>query len=186
LLLLPTGLLFVAAGLTNSPPIGDEAVSDSIWVFVGAVIVAAFGYFFINRYYVNTFGKINPSTAVKVRVAAYTVVAAVVICVGISIDSQLDLPISAYGFAYSVTLLAYYRLIVGLRPYHWILLGGLAVLCALPIWGGVDDKLSLALIGLGLVSMAVGVFDHRELLRSLDAVRSSAVAGEVGVDADIS
>jgi hypothetical protein len=179
LLLLPTGLIFLASGLFDSPPIGDEETSSTFGFFIATLVVAGLGYVVINRYYARRFGRVDVSTRVKARVTVITVLVMVAICVAIVIDSELDLPVCTYGATFAACLLVYYRLLVGLRPYHWVLLGGLTLLNLVPVWGGVDDKISLALIPMGLATMAVGLFDHRDMVRSIEAVRSSTVAGAV-------
>jgi hypothetical protein len=175
LLLLPTGLIFLAAGLFDTPPIGDEPVSGGAPWFVVALAVAGVGYFAFNRYYVTKFGRVEPPRRTLVRIAVYTVVGAVLISVGITLDMQLDLSSSLFGAAYGASLLVYYRMLDVLRPYHVALLGGFVVLALAPIWGGAQDKVSAVMIPMGLVTMAVGVCDHRDLMRSLREARSAGV-----------
>jgi hypothetical protein len=174
---LPTGLIFVAAGLFNMPPIGDEPVSNSAPLFLAALVLAGIGYYAVNRYYVATFGRVEPSRGTLVRITIYTVVFAVAICLGITIDVQSDLPVALYGAAFGASLLTYYWLLGVLRSYHVVLLGGFTLLCLAPIWGGVDDKVSLAMIPMGVVTIAVGLFDHRDLVNSL---RQSSTVGAGG------
>ena len=181
LFMVPTGFLLIAAGLFNMPPIGDEEVPAGAPWFLGALVVAAAGYYLADRYYGTHVGRIEPSRATRVRVSAYTVGAAVVICAGITIDAQLHWPVLLYGAAFAVSLLAYYRLFRVLRPHHVAVLGGLAVLCLVPAWGGIDDRTSAAMIPMGLASIAVGLYDHRDLMRSIGALRARGVAG--GLDA---
>lgn len=179
LLLLPAGLIVVAGGLFNMPPIGDEAVSRTGWYFLGAVVIAAIGYLAFNRYYVTTFGRVDPSTRTKVHVGVYTLLAAIGIAAGISIDTQLDLPVTTFGVAFGVSLLIYYRVMVGLRSYHWAFLGGVVLLSLIPVWGRADDKVSLVMIPIGLATIGVGLFDHRDLVESIREVQRAAIAGEV-------
>ena len=171
LLLLPTGLIFLAAGLFNTPPIGDEPISGGAPWFLAALVVAAVGYLGFNRYYVTTFGRVEPSRGMLVRVTVYTLGCAALIAAGITLDMQLDLPMSLFGAAYGVSLLVYYRMLHVLRRYHLVLLGGFTLLALAPIWGGARDSVSLAMIPMGLVTMAVGVFDHRDLVSSLRQAR---------------
>jgi hypothetical protein len=179
LLALPTGLIFLAAGLVNTPPIGDEPVSRSAPWFLVALAVALLGYYAVNRYYVATFGRVEPSRGTLVRITVCTLLCAGAICVGITLDMQNDWPICLYGVAYAAALLVYYRILDVLRPYHLVLLGGLAVLCLLPIWGAVDDKVSAVMVPMGLVTIAVGLLDHRDLLRSVTLARSAGRGEDV-------
>jgi hypothetical protein len=179
LLLLPTGLILLAAGLFDTPPIGDEPVSGSAPWFVVALAVAALGYFAFNRYYVATFGRVEPSRGTVVRITIYTVIGAALICLGITLDMQLDLRVSLFGAAYGVSLLIYYRMLDVLRPYHLVLLGAFSLLALTPIWGQADDEVSLVMIPMGLVTIAVGWCDHRDLVRTLRRARSA------GLDEDV-
>jgi hypothetical protein len=179
LLLLPTGLLFIAAGLFNMPPIGDEPVSNMAWYFLGAVALAAVGYFAFNRYYLTTFGRVDPSTRTKVHLGVYTALAALGIAAGISIDTQFDLPVTTFGVAFGVSLLIYYRVMVGLRIYHWAFLGGVALLSLVPVWGRLDDKVSIVMIPIGVATIGVGLFDHRDLVTSIRLAQRAVTAGEV-------
>lgn len=111
------------------------------------------------------------------RVGAFTVVAALAICVGMIVDTELTLPITAYGLAFAVAYLAYYWIIVGLKPYHWVVLGGFGLVSVAPIWGGIDDKISLVMIPTGVATILVGLFDHGDLVRSIRRVRSAATVG---------
>ncbi len=171
LLLLPTGLIFLAAGLFNTPPLGDEPVSGGAPWFLAALVVAAVGYLGFNRYYVTTFGRVEPSRGMLVRVIAYTVGCAALIAAGITVDMQLHLPISLFGAAYGVSLLVYYRMLHVLRHHHLVLLGGFILLAVAPIWDGAHDSVSLAMIPMGLVTMAIGILDHRDLISSLQQAR---------------
>jgi hypothetical protein len=172
----PTGVLFIAAGLFNLPPIGDEEVpGGAVWflLVLAAVVVA---YFLIQRYYASTFGRAQPTRAVQWQVAIYTLLAAIGIGIGISIDMNADLPISLYAVAFAASLLGYYAWFTGLRPYHWACLGSVAVLGLLPVWGSVDDKTSIALLPMGVATIVVGLFDHRDLVQSMERARASLVA----------
>jgi hypothetical protein len=179
LLLVPGGLIMIAGGLSNMPPIGAEPVSDTAWYFLGAVAIAAVGYFAFNRYYVTTFGRVDPSSRTKVHLGVYTLLAGLALAAGISIDTQFDLPVTTFGVAFGISLLIYYRVMVGLRSYHWAFLGGLALLSLVPLWGRADDKVSLVMILIGLATIGVGLFDHRDLVTSIRLVQRAAIAGEV-------
>jgi drug/metabolite transporter (DMT)-like permease len=171
----PTGVLFIAAGLFNLP-IGDEEVPASAAWFLLVLIAVGVAYYLINRYYVTTFGRARPTRRVQWQVATYTVLAAIAICVGITIDTNADLRICLYAVTFAASLLGYYAWFTGLRPHHVVCLGAVIVLGLLPIWGGMDDKVSVALIPMGVATIAVGLFDHRDLVRSMRAARAALVA----------
>jgi hypothetical protein len=176
LLLVPVGVVFIGAGLFNLP-IGDEPVSGDAWYFAGLLALAVVGWLLINNYYVTRFGRVDPSRATKAKTGVYTAVAAIAICGGITIDSQFHLPISVYGLCYATSMLAYYQLMVGLRRHHWAFLGGLAILCALPVWGRIDDTVSMTLIPMGVATIGIGLYDHSELVRSFRRLRSTTMPG---------
>jgi uncharacterized membrane protein YiaA len=184
LLLVPTGVLFIAAGLFNMPPIGDEPVSGYAWYFAAVLVLAGVAFVWVNHYYVTRFGRVDQSRRTKTKIAAFTVLCAVAIGVAITLDTQFDLPVSLYGLAYGLALLGYYHVFVGLRPHHWAFLGGLAALCALPVWGGIDDTVSVTLVPMGVATIAIGLYDHRDLVTSMRRVRSVATDGQV--DAHVS
>lgn len=172
----PTGLLLVAAGIFNMPPIGDQRVTGRAVIFFWvAVAIAAAGYLAAARYYQKNFGRVDPSRKIKVRLAGWTAIAVVAISAGIMLDSQRDLPVTAYGALYGISMLLYYHFIVGLKPYHWVLLGGLALLCLTPVWGGFENKAAMAMIPMGVATIGVGLFDHKELVRSIGRVREGMV-----------
>lgn len=177
---LPTGLIFIAAGVFNMPPVGDEPVSTSAPWFVAALVLAALGYYAAHHYYATHFGRVEPTTGTLTRVAVYTVLGAVLICGGITLDMQRDLPVCFFGAAFGISLVVYYRMLDVLQTYHVVLLGGFTAACLLPLWGQVDDKVSTAMIPMGLVTIAVGLLDHRDLVASMERARRSAV----GEDAD--
>ncbi|MBA2283791.1 MAG: hypothetical protein H0W25_21495 [Acidimicrobiia bacterium] len=174
LLLLPTGLLFVVAGVTDFPPVGDEAVSGRAGWFVAALGVALVGYAGFHRHYVTTFGRVERSRAARVRSGVAGLLIVALVCAGISLDSQVDLPVSAFGIAFAGAWLVHYQAVIGLRAYHWLTLGPLGVLSAVPVWGDVDDRVTLAMIPIGLATIALGLFDHRELVRSVRTARAAA------------
>lgn len=175
---LPTGLVFIAAGAFNMPPIGDEPVSTHAAWFVAAMVLAALGYYASSHYYATHFGRVEPTNGTRVRVAVYTVLGAVLICGGITLDMQLELPVSLFGAAFGISLMVYYRMLDVLQRYHLALLGGFTIVCLLPLWGQVDDKVSTTMIPMGLVTIAVGLLDHRDLVGSMQRARHSAIGGD--------
>ena len=68
---------------------------------------------------------------------------------------------------FALATLAYYAILVGLRPHHLIIWGAVFVAGLLPIWGGLGaDRGSLAMIPLGLPRWFPGVLDQRVLASS--------------------
>ena len=79
-----------------------------------------------------------------------------------------DGPQCIYASAFALATLAYYAILVGLRPHHLVIWGAVFVAGLLPIWGGLGvDRDALAMIPLGLAAMLSGLLDQRVLARSL-------------------
>jgi hypothetical protein len=165
LLSIPVGILFIFAGLTNL----GWGPRSPVWVFGAAVLVAGLTYLGISRHYNDTYGRVTPARRDQARATVATVIGAVVIVGGVEMDWLLDLPVSATAAAFALIMLAYYGLIVGLRPHHTIIWGALLVAGLLPVWGGVgrDSKINVGLLLMGVATIAAGIFDHGALKRSL-------------------
>jgi hypothetical protein len=79
-----------------------------------------------------------------------------------------DGPQCIYASAFALATLAYYAILVGLRPHHLVIWGAVLVAGLLPIWGGLGvDRDPLAMIPLGRATMVSGLLDQRVLARSL-------------------
>lgn len=89
---------------------------------------------------------------------------------GITLASDPDL-LSPFGLLFAAATLVHSAMLVGLRAYHWLLLGGLGVLSALPVWGNAADEVSLAMIPIGLAVIGLGLLDHRDLVASIHRLR---------------
>jgi hypothetical protein len=177
LLLVPMGVVFAAAGVLDWPPFGSEPDNGNAVWFLLVLALAAAGYVAVDRWYAATWGRVQPPRGTEVRIGLVTLVVALVMGLAISADIRWDLPVSLFGLVFAVGGLGYYRLVVGLRPYHWGTYGLVGLLCLLPIWGGVGDTVSAALVPIGLATIAVGLFDHRELVRTRDRVREAVTLG---------
>jgi hypothetical protein len=175
LLMVPAGVLLIGAGVFN---MGSASTAP---YFVVVVVLSCIGYLLVDRYYRTTFGAVRATTGATVRVVVHTIAGAVLIGIGITIDGQLDLPITAYGLAFAISLLVYYRVLVGLRLDHWLVLGALAVLSVIPVWGRLDDKASMAMVLIGTTTIVLGLLDHRDLMNTMDRARLLAV-GDHGAD----
>jgi hypothetical protein len=161
LLFIPVGGLCILAALGN----WEVGPLRHTWVFL--VVAAALGlvYLLINRYYVEHYGRLSPSTRQQVR-ATIGVAIAVAVVLGGSLllrsraDWSLDLPVNALAVTFALVMLISYGVGVGLRTHHVIIWGAVLVAGALPVWNGPDPS-NIGLVLAGVAVMAGGLFDHR-------------------------
>jgi hypothetical protein len=161
LLFIPVGGLCILAALGN----WEVGPLRHTWVFL--VVAAALGlvYLLINRYYVEHYGRLSPSTRQQVR-ATIGVAIAVAVVLGGSLllrsraDWSLDLPVNALAVTFALVMLISYGFGVGLRTHHVIIWGAVLVAGALPVWNGPDPS-NIGLVLVGVAVMASGLFDHR-------------------------
>ena len=89
-----------------------------------------------------------------------------------------DGPQCIYASAFALATLAYYAILVGLRPHHIVIWGAIFVAGLLPIWGGLGvDRDALAMIPLGLAAIVSGLLDQRLLARSLAVTTDNRLEG---------
>jgi hypothetical protein len=161
LLFIPLGGLFILAALGN----WEVGPLRHTWAFL--VVAAALGlvYLLINRYYVENYGRLTPSTRQQVRAGAAVAVAVAVVLGGSLLlrsraDWSLDLPVNAVAVTFALVMLISYGVGVGLKAHHLIIWGALLVTGALPVWDGADPS-NIGLVLAGAAVMISGVFDHR-------------------------
>jgi hypothetical protein len=161
LLFIPLGGLFILAALGN----WEVGPLRHTWAFL--VIAAALGlvYLLINRYYVENYGRLTPSTRQQVRAGAAVAVAVAAVLGGSLLlrsraDWSLDLPVNAVAVTFALVMLISYGVGVGLKAHHLIIWGALLVTGALPVWNGADPS-NIGLMLAGMAVMLSGVFDHR-------------------------
>jgi hypothetical protein len=170
LLTIPLGVVLILAALGN----WEWGPLRHPGVFIAAVAVIGAASLRIARYYSDNFGRLTPSTAQQVRGAGVTVVG-VLVLTGSSLllrsraDWSLDLPVNPTAASMALFALAYYALTVGLKAYHLIVWGSVLVAALLPIWGGlsISNTSNVGLVIGGVAWMAIGILDHRQLVRSL-------------------
>jgi hypothetical protein len=161
LLFIPLGGLFILAALGN----WEVGPLRHTWAFL--IVAAALGlvYLLINRYYVENYGRLTPSTRQQVRAGAAVAVAVAVVLGGSlqlrsRADWSLDLPVNAVAVTFALVMLISYGVGVGLKAHHLIIWGALLVTGALPVWDGADPS-NIGLVLAGAAVMISGVFDHR-------------------------
>ena len=162
------GLLFIPlGGLCILSALGNWGVGPlrHTWAFLVVAVALGLVYLLINRYYVENYGRLSPSTRQQVR-AGVAVAIAVAVVLGGSLllrsraDWSLDLPVNAVAVTFALVMLISYGVGVGLRAHHVIIWGAVLVAGALPVWDGADPS-NIGLVLAGVAVMISGVFDHR-------------------------
>jgi len=162
------GLLFIPlGGLCILSALGNWGVGPlrHTWAFLVVAVALGLVYLLINRYYVDNYGRLSPSTRQQVR-AGVAVAIAVAVVLGGSLllrsraDWSLDLPVNAVAVTFALVMLISYGVGVGLRAHHVIIWGAVLVAGALPVWDGADPS-NIGLVLVGAAVMVSGVFDHR-------------------------
>ena len=124
----------------------------------------------IGRYYRDHYGTVIPTRDRYIRQAVAIVAWIAILFIGANqaLFWSPDGPQCIYASAFALATLAYYAILVGLRPHHLVIWGAVFVAGLLPIWGGLGvDRDPLAMIPLGLATMVSGLLDQRVLVRSL-------------------
>jgi hypothetical protein len=163
LLAIPLGGLFIITGLGN---LGWGPLVHP-WVFVTSLLVLGVAWLGINRYYNDHYGRVTRSHRQQLRytLASFILFPAAMVG-GPLLDFSFDLPISAFAAAFALAMLAWFAICVGLKTHHLIIWGSLLVAGLLPVWGSLPDKVSVAWLPIGVATIAVGIFDHRALVRT--------------------
>jgi hypothetical protein len=174
LLAVPMGLLFIATGLGN---LGWGPYAED-WVYVATVAVLGAAWFAINRVYLDRYGRVTPTIGRRTRDTALSAVLFGGSMVGGTLlDFTFELPVSLFAIGFALAMLAWFGISVGLRAYHLVVWGGLLVVGLLPVWGGLDDRISVAWLPIGVATIAAGIGDHLRLVRTFGA------AGDIHVPA---
>lgn len=164
LLFVPIGLwIMLSSSLPTWWPWRNELL---LWPATALAVVAYLG---IKRYYEQNFGRVVISRSQSLRDGVWTLASVVALGAGLLIDSRLDFPVNAFGAAFALVMLVYWKYVVGLRPHHLILVAGLLVISLLPLWSSVDAGSEITIVGVaqGAAMVVSGLFDHAHLVRSL-------------------
>lgn len=163
LLAVPCGILFIVIGLGNLR--WGPFISTA--VFVATVAALALTALATSHWYNDRYGRATPSRRHHLR---YGVPSALLIgsamIGGPIVDSTFDLPVSAFAVLSGLAMLSWFGICVGLRPYHLVIWGALAVTGLLPVWGSLADKVSVAFLPIGLATIAADLLDHRTLVQT--------------------
>jgi drug/metabolite transporter (DMT)-like permease len=165
---IPLGIGIIVAGISNlqGRPTGIGAMA----LILGGLAIAAAACLLIGRYYRDHYGAVTPTRDRTIRqgLALGAWIAVLFVGANQALLWSPDGPQCIYASAFALATLAYYAILVGLRPHHLVIWGAVFVAGLLPIWGGLGvDRDPLAMIPLGLAMMASGLLDQRVLARSL-------------------
>ena len=164
---IPLGFGTIVAGISNLQNRPPEPVV--LGIIIGGLAIAGVALVLIGRYYRDHFGTVTPTRDRYIRQALAIVAWIAVLFIGANqaLFWSPDGPQCIYASAFALATLAYYAILVGLRPHHVMIWGAVFVAGLLPIWGGLGaDRDPLAMIPLGLLLMLSGVLDQRLLARS--------------------
>ncbi len=164
---IPAGLGTILAGISNLQNRPAEPVMLAI--LAGGVGVALLISWLIARYYREHYGSVTPTRDRLVRQGIAIVAWVVVLFVGANqfLFWSPDSVNCVYASAFALATLAYYAILVGLRPHHVLIWGAVFVAGLLPIYGALGaDRDPLAMIPLGLALILSGILDQRLLARS--------------------
>jgi hypothetical protein len=165
---IPLGIGIIVAGISNLQSRPTEI--GAIVLILGGLAIAGVASLLIGRYYRDHYGSVTPTRDRTIRQAVAIVAWIAILFVGANqaLFWSSDGPRCIYASAFALATLAYYAILVGLRPHHVIIWGAVFVAGLLPIWGGLGaDRDPLAMIPLGIATIVSGLLDQRVLARSL-------------------
>ena len=164
---IPVGILFVLFALGN----WRWGPLRHTWVFLVCLLLIGAACLAINHFYNESYGRVTLSTRQQARAAVASTLGVLVIVGGSFLarsqaDWSLDLPVNPFPATFAAAMLIFYAATVGLRAHHLVILGALLVAGLLPVWHG-EDPSNIGLVLAGVAAMAIGVLDHRLLVRNL-------------------
>ena len=176
--MIPLGIGIIVAGISNlqNRPTGIGAIV----LILGGLAIAGAASLLIARYYRDHYGSVTPTRDRAIRQGLAVGAWIVVLFVGANeaLFWSPDGPQCIYASAFALATLAYYAILVGLRPHHLVIWGAVFVAGLLPIWGGLGaDRDALAMIPLGIAAMVSGLLDQRVLARSLAVPTAERLEG---------
>ena len=193
-----TQIQFIAANYSKlqglrQVPVGLLVTSVSVWAMghqgdlvIPFLLAVAAGllYWAIDRYYVNTFGRIRPTEKMRVWEIIASVVAGVLALVAFWLDTAYELPFSAVGLVFTAELFDDFlrathplkKRSFGLYPENLTAACSILLLSLLPLTGlnwwqalGFPEQIMGMLLIIGILLVVVGVWGHIRITRALPA-----------------
>ncbi|MFI1386577.1 hypothetical protein [Embleya sp. NPDC020886] len=178
LLSIPTGVLFIIAGVTNMRwgPLDHAWVT---WAAGGLMIVAGAVYLWVTRYYAENYGRITPSSRARIRAGTGAAVGAALVAGAVNLDWRVVLPLSATTVVFALVMYVSYAIGMRPRPHHVAVWGTLAVAGVLPIWGdvGATGRINVGLMLVGVATIVTGLLDHAALQRAFGPTQDPDLGG---------
>ncbi len=171
---IPMGFTIPLAGVTNLR--GGPHGAWLLAVVVGLVGLAAASGLLIWWYYRDRYGNVTPTPSRQVRhvVAVGAWVAVLFVGANRHLLWSPTSSICIFAVAFALATLAYYVILVGLRPHHVLIWGTVLVAGLLPVWGGLGvDRDAWAMVALGVPLIGSGLLDQHLLARAVAFARSS-------------
>lgn len=163
LVAVPVGVLWIITGSGN---LGWGRLDHPL-LFTACVAALGLAVVGIHRYYNRHYGRVRLTPQQQRRYSLVSFLClAIPMVVGSMLDFRLDLPVSVFAAMFGIGMLVWFATCTGLRPDHLLVWGGLVVIALLPVWGGFDDRASVGWMPIGIATIAVGVLDHRALVRA--------------------
>jgi hypothetical protein len=167
LLAVPLGSLFVLTGLGNL----QWGPFRFTWVFVLCLAGTLAGWVLIERYYNDSYGRVTTQHRPHLRYALPYLLYVGALVGGPLLDTWLDPPVSLFAALFAVAAVSWYALRVQLRAPHVVIWGALLVAALVPVWGSLDDPISVAFLPIGAATIVSGLLDHRALVARFGAAR---------------
>jgi hypothetical protein len=163
----PLGLLFLLTGLGN---LGWHPMQSPV-TYVACLAVLAAAYAGIVRYYNTHYGRVLLARRQQrwLTFACFACFGTALIG-GSTLDFRLDPPISVFVISFSIAMLVWFAICVGLRRDHMVVWGALIAVGLLPVWGGPVDNTSAGWLPIGVATVVAGILDHRALVRRFGPV----------------
>ncbi len=169
---IPIGIGWFMTGLTNL--ISQPTAS---WILVGGLLLCLGAWLGITRYYQNNFGRATPTKSRRIRygLAIFT---SFVVFIGadqltrIMFGRPPDRPMSSYAASWSLGMLVFFGMTIGVKMHHIVIWGSLFVIGVLPIWGLNANRDAIAAFPIGVAIILSGLMDHRLLVRASNVTRN--------------
>lgn len=174
LIAVPVGALFIITGLGNL----RWGVFAKSWVYVAGVVTVVIAVLLARLYYNAHFGQVAFARKQQLRFdVTAAVLSAVALTGGVILDSSFDLPVSLFAITFALSTVTWLIATVGVRLHHLVIGGALLLSGALPIWGGLDDRVSVAWLPIGFATIVAGLLDHLQLVRAYGTAPDGDLTG---------
>lgn len=193
-----TQIQFIAANYSKlqglrQVPVGLLVASVSVWALdqqgdLGIPIVLTLAaillYWAIDRFYVNTFGRIRPTVKMRIWEVTASVLAGLLALLAFWLDTAYDLPFSAVGLVFTAELFDDFlrathplkQRSFGLYPENLTVAGLILFLSLLPLTGldwwkalGLPEQILGMLLIIGILLVVAGIWGHVRVTRALPA-----------------